>query len=127
MPHEVDMTKALIMSLDDWRGSHLQCGRITEVRLLVGQFTCVEPDLLKSAFAKQRKGTFLEDARLVVRESPFIAYCDECEADYRPDIVMEYACPRCRAPLSEIRSGRELKIESVQTALLEDREWKQSA
>jgi hydrogenase nickel incorporation protein HypA/HybF len=127
MPHEVDMTKALIMSLKEWRKSQPERDRVTCVRLLVGKFTCVEPDLLKSAFSKQRKGTFLEDARLFIRESPFIAYCDRCESEYSPDIVMEYACPNCRAPMSEIRSGRELKIESVETASMEQITWKQSA
>jgi len=114
MPHEVDMTKALIMSLREWYGTQAEPPPIARVRLVVGQFTCVEPQLLRSAFARQKRGTFLDKAEIVVRESAFVAYCAKCEAEYRPELGLEYACPTCRAPLHDIRSGRELKIERVE-------------
>ncbi|HEY3329737.1 MAG TPA: hydrogenase maturation nickel metallochaperone HypA [Capsulimonadaceae bacterium] len=124
MPHEVDMTKALMMSLKEWHKTQPQDRVVRVVRLVVGGFTCVEPDLLRSAFSRQKIGTFLENAKLVIRESPFIAYCEPCGKEYRPDIVMEYACPDCRAPMQEIRSGRELKIEGVE---MDDGELAQAA
>ncbi len=114
MPHEVDMTKALMMSLKEWWRSQPQESTVRVVRLVVGQFTCVEPDLLRTAFKRQRMGTFLEQAELEIRESPFVAYCDACDAEYRPDIALEYACPTCKSSLNDIRSGRELKIEGVE-------------
>lgn len=114
MPHEVDMTKALIMSLRDWYDEQLEKRPVCKVQLVVGQFTCVEPDLLRTAFTRQRRGTFLENAELVIRESPFVAYCGKCRTDYSPDIGLEYACPQCKSPLDEIKSGRELKIERVE-------------
>lgn len=127
MPHEVDMTRALIMSLKRWRSECNDNDYIQTIHLVVGEFTCVEPDLLRTAFARQRQGGFLEDAELVIRESPFIAYCLHCRKEYRPDIDREYACPECRSPLNEIRSGRELKIESVETAPREQRQWNRPA
>lgn len=114
MPHEVDMTKALIMSLRDWYATQAEPQPVRRVRLVVGQFTCVEPDLLRTSFARQKQGTFLEKAEIVIRESPFIAFCQTCEKEYRPDIGLEYACPTCGAAMDEIRSGRELKIERVE-------------
>ncbi len=114
MPHEVDMTKALIMSLREWYGTQAEPLPIARVRLVVGQFTCVEPQLLRSAFARQKQGTFLDGAEIVIRESLFVAFCVKCEAEYRPELGLEYACPTCRAPLHDIRSGRELKIERVE-------------
>ncbi|MEO7717988.1 MAG: hydrogenase maturation nickel metallochaperone HypA [Capsulimonas sp.] len=113
MPHEVDMTKALMMSLKDWYSQQTERWPVRRVQLLVGEFTCVEPDLLRTAFAKQKLGTFLENAEIAIRDSPFIAFCRNCEREYKPDINLEYGCPECRAPLDEIRSGRELKIEKV--------------
>ena len=108
------MTKALIMSLKDWYAGQPEPLPVRQVQLVVGQFTCVEPGLLRTAFARQKLGTFLEDAEIVIRESPFVAYCRTCDAEYRPDLGMEYACPTCRAALDEIRSGRELKIERIE-------------
>lgn len=114
MPHEVDMTKALIMSLRDWYEGQSDRRPIQMVQLVVGMFTCVEPDLLRSSFRKQQRGTFLDGAEIVIRESPFIAYCRNCEREYAPELGLEYACPTCREALNEIRSGRELKIERVE-------------
>ncbi|MCW3061639.1 MAG: hydrogenase nickel insertion protein HypA [Capsulimonas sp.] len=107
------MTKALMMSLKDWYSQQTERWPVRRVQLLVGEFTCVEPDLLRTAFAKQKLGTFLENAEIAIRDSPFIAFCRNCEREYKPDINLEYGCPECRAPLDEIRSGRELKIEKV--------------
>lgn len=114
MPHEVDMTKALIMSLKEWYAGLSDPRPVQSVHLVVGDFTCVEPDLLRTSFERQKQGTFLERARIVIRNSPFVAYCRACEREYKPEIGLEYACPGCRAPMDEIRSGRELKIERVE-------------
>ena len=115
MPHEVDMTRALILSLRDWHAGQSKSRPIRRVLLLVGQFTGVEPDLLRSAFARQKLDTaFLREAELVIRESPFVAHCRGCNQDYQPDIGLRYACPTCGAAMDEIRSGRELKIERVE-------------
>lgn len=109
------MTRALILSLRDWYASQPTARPIRRVRLLVGQFTGVEPDLLRNAFARQKMDTsFLREAELIIRESVFVAHCRPCAQEYRPDIGLHYACPTCGAALDEIRSGRELKIERVE-------------
>jgi hydrogenase nickel incorporation protein HypA/HybF len=113
MPHEVDMTKVLISTLREWHAEQPTPLPVRRVRLVVGKFTCVEPDLLRTAFARQRKGTFLEQAELSIRESAFIAYCQKCRREYHPSLGLQYACPLCQEPLNEVRSGRELKIEGV--------------
>jgi|SRR5579862_4673948 len=113
MPHEVDMTKVLINTLREWYAEQPISLPVHRVRLVVGKFTCVEPDLLRTAFVRQRKGTFLEHAELCIRESAFIAYCQKCRREYHPSLGLQYACPLCQEPLHEVRSGRELKIEGV--------------
>jgi hydrogenase nickel incorporation protein HypA/HybF len=114
MPHEVDMTKALILSLREWWEGQEERRGVRRVVLAVGRFTCVEPALLTTAFARQKHGTFLENAELSIREVPFVAHCRICRDDYRPEIGLRYACPKCGGPMDEIRSGRELKIERIE-------------
>lgn len=116
MPHEVDMTRALIIALREWQADHPHAQPIRRVTLGVGQFTCVEPELLRTSFAQQKSGTFLAAAELIIHNIPFIAYCCTCQQEYRPALGLRYACPTCNAPLHEIRSGRELKIEHVEWA-----------
>jgi hydrogenase nickel incorporation protein HypA/HybF len=112
--HETDMTRALIDTLQDWRSSQPDSPPIERVHLVVGKFTCVEPASLKFAFEVQTQGTFLATAELVIQETPLIAYCEPCQAEYHPDIGSQYGCPRCGHPMQEILSGRELKIDRIE-------------
>ncbi|HEY9780810.1 MAG TPA: hydrogenase maturation nickel metallochaperone HypA [Leptolyngbyaceae cyanobacterium] len=112
--HETDMTKALILTVRDWWEAQLDRPKISQVHLIVGQFTCVEPVSLQFAFEVQTRNTFLEGAKLVIRETPLIAFCHRCQKEYSPEIGIQYACPECRSPMEDIRSGRELKIERVE-------------
>lgn len=115
--HEVDMTKALIVTLKNWWQEQPGQPQVAAVYLTIGQFTCVEPAGLEFAFNAQTRGTFLENAALHIQETPLIAFCHRCQLDYRPEIGLRYACPTCGAPMEDIRSGRELKIDRVEYAL----------
>jgi len=112
--HETDMTKALIMTVQDWLAEQPGSPAVEKVHLTVGEFTCVEPASLQFAFTAQTKGTFLDGVELVIKDTPLIAFCNTCEHEYRPSVGEQYACPDCNAPLSDIRSGRELKIDRVE-------------
>ena len=114
--HETDMTKALILTVRDWWEAQPGQPAIEKVHLTVGKFTCVEPVGLQFAFEVQTRGTFLDGAELVIRETPLIAFCHRCQHEYEPEIGIQYACPDCRSPMDDIRSGRELKIERVEYA-----------
>ena len=112
--HETDMTKALILTIKDWWQSQPTPAKIAAVHLVVGKFTCVEPVSLQFAFEVQSRNTFLAGAKLVIRETPLIAFCHGCQQEYFPEIGIHYACPQCHSPMEDIRSGRELKIERVE-------------
>jgi hydrogenase nickel incorporation protein HypA/HybF len=114
--HETDMTKALIMTLRDWWESQPQSPLVERVYLTVGQFTCVEPVSLQFAFDVQTRGTFLDQTKLIIQETPLIAFCHTCQQDYQPDMGLCYACPTCQSPMEDIRSGRELKIDRIEYA-----------
>ena len=112
--HEVDMTKALIMTIRDWHTSQSEPITIEKVHLIVGEFTCVEPVSLQFAFSTQTKNTFLDGVELVIKDVPLIAYCHPCAKEYKPTIGLQYACPNCGQPMDDIRSGRQLKIDRIE-------------
>lgn len=112
--HETDMTKALILTLKDWWESQPQQPQITQVHLIVGQFTCVEPASLQFAFEAQTQNSFLEGVKLVIQETPLMAFCHSCQQEYYPKIGLDYACPTCQSAMEDIRSGRELKIDRIE-------------
>ncbi|MFE4108181.1 hydrogenase maturation nickel metallochaperone HypA [Almyronema epifaneia] len=112
--HEVDMTKALILTVRDWWESQPASPQIEKIHLMVGQFTCVEPASLQYAFQAQVQSTFLAKAELVIQEVPLVAFCHACQQEYAPQIGLQYACPTCQSPMEEIRAGRELKIDRIE-------------
>jgi hydrogenase nickel incorporation protein HypA/HybF len=112
--HEVDMTKALILTVQDWWESQTERPEISQVHLIVGNFTCVEPASLQFAFEVQTKNTFLQGSTLVIKETPLIAFCHHCQKEYNPQIGQKYNCPDCQSPMEDIRSGRELKIDRIE-------------
>jgi hydrogenase nickel incorporation protein HypA/HybF len=112
--HETDMTKALILTVKDWWESQPGRPTIDKIHLIVGQFTCVEPASLQFAFEVQTHNTFLDGVILEIQETPLIAFCHQCQQDYTPEIGLRYACPICQAPMDDIRSGRELKIDRIE-------------
>lgn len=112
------MTKALIITLQNWWDEQPEKPQITQVHLTVGQFTCVEPVSLQFAFEVQTRGTFLDGAALVIRETPLIAFCHPCQQEYQPEIGVQYACPTCHSPMDDIRSGRELKIDRLECSTM---------
>jgi hydrogenase nickel incorporation protein HypA/HybF len=115
--HETDMTKALILTVRDWYNEQEIEAKIEKVYLIVGKFTCVEPISLQFAFEVQTRGTFLEGSKLVIKETPLIAFCHTCQQEYFPEIGWQYACSRCHSPMDDIRSGRELKIDKIEYGL----------
>lgn len=112
--HETDMTKALIMTVQDWYDSQPEDPQITKIHLVVGRFTCVEPVSLQFAYEVQTRDTFLAGTELVIRETPLIAFCHPCQQEYSPEMGLRYACPNCETPMEDIRSGRELKIDHIE-------------
>ncbi|MGB7086627.1 MAG: hydrogenase maturation nickel metallochaperone HypA [Phormidesmis sp.] len=117
--HETDMTKALIVTVMGWLAEQSDQDlsahvTVERVHLTVGAFTCVEPASLEFAFEVQTQGTCLEGAQLVIHQTPLIAFCHTCQQEYWPEMGMQYACSKCRSPMDDIRSGRELKIDRVE-------------
>lgn len=112
--HETDMTKALIVTMRQWWEAQPEQPKISHVYLTIGKFTCVEPVSLQFAFEVQTRNTFLEGAKLVIQETPLIAFCHSCQQEYSPEIGIQYACPTCHSPMDDIRSGRELKIDRLE-------------
>lgn len=112
--HEVDMTKSLILTLQQWWAEQPEPQPITKVHLIVGRFTCVEPASLQFAFEVQKQNTILANATLVIEETPLVAFCHPCQQNYCPEVGSSYTCPTCGSPMEDIRSGRELKIDRIE-------------
>jgi hydrogenase nickel incorporation protein HypA/HybF len=116
--HEVDMTKCLLLSMNEWKQQHAPATPVVErVHLQVGSFTCVEPDQLVTTWRAAVQRTWLEGAELAIETVPLVGRCVVCDSTYRPDPEQAYRSPCCDQPMEEIVSGRELRIRSVNYVL----------
>ncbi len=112
--HEVDMTKCLVLSMQQWRQQHEpQVPRVERVHLQVGTFTCVEPDQLVTTWRAAVQGSWLAGAELAIESVALVGRCVVCSHTYAPDPEQAYRSPCCNHPMEEIVSGRELRIRSV--------------
>jgi hydrogenase nickel incorporation protein HypA/HybF len=112
--HEVDMTRALLLAMDQWKQSHIpQVPRVDTVHLQVGAFTCVEPDQLVFTWQTAIRNTWLEGADLAIEPVALLGRCIRCSAIYSPEQEKSYRSPCCDHPMEEIVQGRELRIRSV--------------
>ena len=116
--HEVDMTRCLLLSMEEWKLRHAPATpRVERVHLQVGAFTCVEPEALRHTWRVAVAGGWLEGSELAIETVPLVARCLPCQATYHPDPAQAYRSPCCDHPMEEIVSGRELRIRSVDYTL----------
>ena len=118
--HEVDMTRALVLSMQSWREGHRpQQPKVSRVNLQVGAFTCVEPEQLLFTWQVAIANSWLEGAQLAIEPVPLQGRCLACASIYTPEAEQGYRSPCCSQPMEEIVSGRELRIRSVDYELVE--------
>jgi len=112
--HEVDMTKCLILSMEEWAEKKNKEKIIVEkINLKIGEFTCVEPISLINTFNAAVLGSWLDSSEITIETIPFEGKCSKCNRSYFPKKENGYKSPCCNFNLEEIISGRELKITSI--------------
>ena len=85
-------------------------GRIERVRMVVGELSAVEPELLRFAWEAVTDGGPDEGARLEVDWRPARQICQECgEVAERAPGSWLRLCPRCDEPL-RLEGGNELHV-----------------
>jgi hydrogenase nickel incorporation protein HypA/HybF len=86
--------------------------RVRTITVRVGAMAGVVPDSLEFCFAAVIHHTPLANARMVLEQVPFIIHCHSCNftGETEPGIAI---CPECGSPDTEIRSGTELQVVSI--------------
>ncbi len=88
--------------------------RATAVTLRIGALACVHEDALRFSFDLVREGTPLADAELRIVAVPVTIWCAACGREATLASIQKFACPDCGTPSGDIRSGRELDLESIE-------------
>lgn len=110
--HELAITEnALRIALTEAERHGAQ--RIAVIRLKVGSMTHVNPESVAFYLELLAKGTPAEGVRLETDYVPLRARCRSCAEEF--DVVeSRFGCPRCGETRTEVISGRELYVDSIE-------------
>ncbi|PMP68236.1 MAG: hydrogenase maturation nickel metallochaperone HypA [Thermodesulfobacterium geofontis] len=87
--------------------------RITKAVFLIGKFSGVEPDLLKTALDFFKKGSPLEDAEIVFELEDLKIRCLDCGKEAVKE-KWNMICPFCGSLNTEVISGEEMFLKTLE-------------
>ena len=111
--HEMGITNGILAASFD-AAKEAGATKITEIRISVGDLTEIQDFALQFAFESLTPDTMAEGATLVVNHIPATSRCRDCDIEYEHD-RFEMLCPTCGSFNVEPLTGRELRIDSIET------------
>ena len=118
--HELSIVSSIVDSVTEALGAY-PGARVREVRLRVGALASVIEDSLQFCYGIATEGTLLEGSALIVKILPVRMHCDKCAQDVEIASLQSFRCPRCDEPVSDLRQGRELEIDSIEIDEVEEK------
>jgi hydrogenase nickel incorporation protein HypA/HybF len=118
--HELSIVSSIVESVIETLGAY-PGAKVKEVRLRVGALASVVEDSLQFCYELATDGTALEGSKLVVKILPVVAHCDACDQEVEIESLQSFRCPRCGEPVSDLRQGKELEIESIEIDEVEEK------
>jgi hydrogenase nickel incorporation protein HypA/HybF len=109
--HERSLVRALLRQVEGIAEQHAG-DRVVSIRVRIGEFAGVEPDLLITAFDDLVQDTPLCGAALDLQRVPLTAVCDQCGHQFRVE-RFNFQCDRCGSLRLSLRGGEELLLDSV--------------
>lgn len=110
--HEFTITKT-ILSIVLQKASEVKARQITKVDLRVGRLTGYVPECIRLQFDILSRNTVAAGASLSFNRPLVKLHCRKCHLDYTSD-SFDLTCPECRALDTDILSGSELYVESME-------------
>ncbi len=109
--HERSLVKALLRQVKGVAAEHPgSC--VVSIRVCIGEFSGVEPELLASAYRDLITDTPLRGAALDVEQVPLEAVCEQCGRQFRVE-RFNFQCDVCGSMKLTIRGGEEMLLDSV--------------
>lgn len=108
----MSLTTSILEIVEESARSH-DATHVTKVTLSVGELSDVVADSMSFAFEALSPGTICEGAELVIDTVCAVARCQLCATEFHPD-PLDFTCPKCGNPLTQVIHGKELTIASIE-------------
>lgn len=112
--HELSLAQSIVEIVEQHLRS-VGLGRVTSVRVKVGEMSNVVPESLSFCFDTVTEGTPLDGAHLEIERVPLSCLCRHCRQEFEPR-GHTFHCPDCGSQEIEIVSGMELNIVGFELA-----------
>ncbi len=109
--HELSIAQALVDQVEEARRAN-NGGKVVSVRIRIGEWQQVVPEILTGYFDYLAQDTLLEAARITIDTVSATARCYDCDHVFPvPDILL--VCPDCGFRSCELLTGKELELIEV--------------
>jgi len=110
--HELAITENILnIAVDEARKHGAQ--KVLSIKLKVGEFSDVVPQLIQEYYNIVSKGTAAEGAKLVIEKVPVIIKCNDCGNEGVIDKT-NIECPNCGSLNIKLITGREFYVDSME-------------
>jgi hydrogenase nickel incorporation protein HypA/HybF len=109
--HERSIVRKLLKQVEQV-AQERQSHRVVSVRISVGGFSGIEPELLRTAFCDLSEESLARGAELRLETVPLEAACDACGSEFAVE-RFQFRCPTCESQQVQILRGEALMLESV--------------
>ena len=109
--HELSIARHIVEIVSEELGD-FPGGRVSSVKVRIGEASGVDPGQLRFAFPVAAEGTALEGSDIEIETVPLAFRCRAC--NHAPLETGTAVCPRCRSGDIELASGTELEIASFE-------------
>ena len=106
--HELSVTQGIL----DIALKHAGARKITQINLVIGQFSSIVDDSVQFYWDLISKDTMAEGAQLHFERIPGEMTCQQCGQVFQPTDET-FDCPACSSPLVKITNGEEFQVESI--------------
>jgi hydrogenase nickel incorporation protein HypA/HybF len=110
--HEVSIVQSLINIVCN-KAQENNLKKINKVSLKIGELSGVFEDSIRFAYKSISKDTIVEGAELVIERVEAYAKCDNCDISFKIKHFNKL-CPECQIFSSNILSGYELYINTIE-------------
>ncbi len=109
--HELAVTQG-ILDISLRHAEEANAKKITDINLVVGQFSSIVDDSVQFYWDIIAKDTIAQGAVLHFNRVPGEMTCQSCGHAFRPD-GETFACPSCSSPSVRITKGEEFRVDSI--------------